>query len=1001
MNPPSSFPNAICWDPASLLDVTNTVALSVSAEIFEATHFPSPIHRLNPTTTPPTTTAYSESELLASFLGKGHERLFCVAVGDSGTGKSHLIRWLWQQVEKKTGKSSHIVRIPRHAANLADVLRLLTKDFHGEVVKRIRREIELTIDLTLPGAVTRVLDELAFVLAPENREKSTLQIPDDEIHKDVILPLLPALLGDAAIRSHFRQVGEEGIVTRLAKHVMGRREERLETAPNLKWTANDLKIPIPVSLQAGNSAKELATWMLNDEHTRVCAANILNSALTDAWPALVGLQRGNLRGAMLEIRRELKSLNKELLLFLEDLSVSQGMDAELIEALIVKPSEQNNELCVIRSIVGVTRDDFRSMRENILSRIDLAVSFDIKMDQDGRGGLGETALADFASRYLNATRYPKAELEKWYHKKGDNDELPSFCEETHCPNRAECHRLFGHVSSRGLYPFNTHALSRLYRNLEGDERTAFNPRLLVRYVLREFLELASTQIPSKSFPGSNFRDIYHLHEVGVTLETQLNQKYGIQAVKIRTAIEIYSEQPSTGSLAPDLTEKFGLSFKKLSNLPPAPTPPPTNPSPVPPHPPTPQRDTFDIWCNEKTLNDRDLNKWRIAVYDAMCGARDWDSDPLGPFFMQCFKRAYIHFEGQHVNQSGDVSILIKPNAEVAVALRALVNGVHNNTEALFAAHFVENWNDDVCRKLQKLARTTGTPKPLNAAVHLLVLGALICGKIPENATRQKFLEAVFEKWPTTPPPLASNSVAWNQLHDAFQKWGPKVRDWLLAQIGGGKGGQVGSLMIDTAQILEIVDSAKRAVQVDFPPDFAQTWGAGLYEPIIELGKRVTQHLEPATENWLQYSKQWLTLLDSARGEYSVSDLGKALKGAFASGQTAAVFNNSRIVEYSIRCEQIASGGLDQTVQAVRAMISDQTRNQRLRLIAQLDPTTLEQVSETLKFSDTELRKANELLERKLADGPGAQLAALESEVQRKVSDLKEKLQTMVDDKAEE
>ena len=1003
MTPPIKFPNIVCWNSAALLDVTNTVALSVRPAVFDATHFPSPIHRLNTAIIPPTTAPYSESDLLAEFLHIGHERLFCVAVGDSGTGKSHLIRWLWQQVEAKEGAQYHIVRIPRHAANLADVLGLLTKDFHGEIVGRIQREIKRTIDLTPQGAMVKVLNELAFVLGSANREQSQIPFPDDEMHRDVILPLLPAMLGDAAIRNHLNQRGDASIIARLAKHVMGSREERLDTAPNLKWSGDDLNFPVAVTQKAGADAKQLADWLRNDGHARNCTAEVLNSALAEAWPALVGLQRGNLRGAMLEIRRELKASGKELLLFLEDLSVSQGMDAELIETLLVKPSEENGELCALRSIVGVTRDDFRLMLENILGRIDLAVSFDVRVDVDGKGGMSDADLVDFASRYLNASRYSHHELDTWYETQSDDDELPSFCEKSLCPNRSECHRIFGEVEGRGLYPFNRVAVVRLYRNLQGEERTAFNPRLLVKSVIREFLDKADEQLPLRSFPGINFREWFRLREVGDEVETRLNKNHRTLAPRVRTAIEIYSEQPGRGQLLDDLAEKFGLPGDVGTISGPGATVVKLGPKPEDLNvtPPPPQRDAFNLWFNEKHLDDGDLNRWRKAVFDAMNGARDWDSDPLGPLFFERFARKCIHFEGQHPSQTGDVNIVVKPSAEIAVALRGLVSGFSNQDEVRLAALFVDEWTEEVCQKLRQIAQTRGTPKPLATAVHLLALGALVRGNVPEECGRQKFLEAILEKWPTTPPATVVGAQAWSKMQEAFHRYGPKLREWLLRQIGGGKGGQVGSVMIDTAQILDDVDSAKRLVRVDFADDFGSEWDKTLYAPVLEMASRVTQHLKPAMEHGMDYCVQWLALLDAARGDYSPRDLGDLLKKAFVSGQAAAVFNNQRVSEYALRCEQIANGSLENHIQCARKVSSNNALNHRLRELAKLDFSALNEAAETLKFAQIELQKANDLLERKLPPSDGDSLESLQLQVLGKLTELREQLQTLVKDSSDE
>ena len=82
------------------------------------------------------------------------------------------------------------------------------------------------------------------------------------------VPLLPAMLGDAAIRSYLNQRGDSSIVARLAKHVMGSREERLDSAPKLKWVGDDLMFPVAITKRSGAEAKQLAEWLLNDEFAR-------------------------------------------------------------------------------------------------------------------------------------------------------------------------------------------------------------------------------------------------------------------------------------------------------------------------------------------------------------------------------------------------------------------------------------------------------------------------------------------------------------------------------------------------------------------------------------------------------------------------------------------------------------------------------------------------------------------------------------------------------------
>lgn len=999
ITPPSEFPHVVCWNRSSCLDVTNTVALSVRASVFNATHFQSPIRRLNVAATPPTTAAYSENELLSDFLVEGRERLFCVAVGDSGSGKSHLIRWLWQQAETRMESRWQIVRIPRHAANLADVLRcILAENFKGEEVDRIRREIQHRVDVKPQGARVKVLDALAFVLDPQNREKSRLNFPDDEEHQDVILPLLPAMLHDAAIREHLFQNDDAGIVSRLAQHVMGTREERLAAAPNLKWASEDLNFPPRVTKRAGNNAAQLANWLFNDEGARTTTAEVLNRALDEAWPTLVGLQRGNLRGAMLEIRRQLKAADKELLLFLEDLSVSQGIDAELIESLIVKPSEENNELCVLRSIVGLTNEDFRVMPSNIKSRLDLAVSFDVPLGESENYGLGPAQLADFASRYLNASRYTLTELDEWDAKSPSDRELPSFCEESHCPNLARCHRNFGHVNGRGLYPLNTIALERLYTNLQGEERASFNPRILVGQVLAEFLKRAEAQIAEHSFPGLDIREWFRLRLVGADVEARLNQKHGLLAPRIRTAMEIYAEQPWRGALATSIAETFGLPGEQGNWVPePLSKPQPTKAGGTPT---VSSQDAFDIWFNEKRVDDGELNGWRKSVFDAISGARDWDSDPLGPLFFERFKRAYIHFEGQHVAKMGDVKIVIKPSAEAAVALRGLVRGFQNREEMLLAVKYVDEWTEEVCSQLRSLRRTPGA-RPLAAAVHLLALGALVRGLVPPECDRVRFLQALFENWPDTVTPVGPNASSWAQLREAFGRWGPKLREWLLRQIGGSKGGRVGTVIIDVAHILDDVISAQRRVHVEFGEEFGRDWDRATYEPLLDLATRVTKHLKSSLAQEEAYCKHWLALLHGACGGYSTRDLGVLLKEAFASAREANAFNNPRVAEYALRCENFAAGNIEQIAETARGVISEKARNHRLQLLARLNRKEMDEAAETLGFAQMELRRADEFLDRKLRDSAAAELRQLEQQVSGILTNLRQQLQSLVEENSDE
>src|SRR5688572_956560 len=96
------LPNYMCWHPATRSEVMNTIALDVRASVFKATHYPSFLQQAGAASG-----AYVpivEEELLEDFLRDDHLHVFDVAVGDSGTGKSHLIRWMSYEIARRNAR---------------------------------------------------------------------------------------------------------------------------------------------------------------------------------------------------------------------------------------------------------------------------------------------------------------------------------------------------------------------------------------------------------------------------------------------------------------------------------------------------------------------------------------------------------------------------------------------------------------------------------------------------------------------------------------------------------------------------------------------------------------------------------------------------------------------------------------------------------------------------------------------------------------------------------
>lgn len=101
-----------------------------------------------------------------------------------------------------------------------------------------------------------LLDEaIARLSAPDD---ASVVFPDDEIHRDILIPLLPAMLGDAAIREHWSAAG---IAAR-------------------EWVADDFEIPVTASYHASPDARALADTLLAEPSFRELCAVLLNQLRT-------------------------------------------------------------------------------------------------------------------------------------------------------------------------------------------------------------------------------------------------------------------------------------------------------------------------------------------------------------------------------------------------------------------------------------------------------------------------------------------------------------------------------------------------------------------------------------------------------------------------------------------------------------------------------------------------------------------------------------------------
>ena len=124
--------------------------------------------------------------------------------------------------------------------------------------------------------LNKFLDEVIEFLEPERA--ATLDLPSDELHQEILLPLLPALLGEKVIRQYWREAGT-GFFAGLRAHLEGDGERP-------EWSASDFEIHVTASYAAGADAKALADTLLSEEPLRELTAGLMNRLTGPAWDEL-------------------------------------------------------------------------------------------------------------------------------------------------------------------------------------------------------------------------------------------------------------------------------------------------------------------------------------------------------------------------------------------------------------------------------------------------------------------------------------------------------------------------------------------------------------------------------------------------------------------------------------------------------------------------------------------------------------------------------------------
>lgn len=512
-----------------------------------------------------------EGDLLKEFLTDNlpEGRLILPIVGSSGVGKSHVIRWIDAQLERRDDRDRrHVIRIPK-GMSLKGVLRLLLSDLEGPEYDRLRRALleareQLAPDLAAKHLVLNLRHRLETeAAAAAARIRNKQELPLDRLVKTYGHPnALPMFLGDSELeRSHWLSTpdGSAGVMSKMAEQVTEEASGPEDTRKH-EFTANDLRIP-PDMVQnlnrtSGKFYLRLQNTASGDRFAE--AADVLNLVLDKAKQDLLQLGDGSLTDLFRDVRAELYRDGKELVLLVEDLAVLSGMQGALLQVMITEAYRDGEQvLCTMRSALAYT-EGYANVPETVLTR---ARSRWLIEDIPGDEERILKRVEQLVGSYLNAARLGQDRLRSEFGRAaGSKSWVPSMDHRDFEDETQALVRAFG-VTSEGypLFPFNRGSIRQLTiagsTNSRGD--LVFNPRAVINNVLSKVLPLranfAQQRFPSAGFGTADLKSVEVVSEVSRKVPaTDLD--------RVLKLLAYWGDQPSTVGHAAALPQAIYAAF---------------------------------------------------------------------------------------------------------------------------------------------------------------------------------------------------------------------------------------------------------------------------------------------------------------------------------------------------------------------------------------------------------------------------------------------------------
>ena len=902
----------------------NVEATQPLDHIFLATHHPVAMYRKE-LIKGQSQVEYDEEKFLKDFLASSNFA-FVPVLGDSGTGKSHLIRWLAANIESNSER--RVLLIPKIGTNLKDIINLILEGMDGTEFDDYRQRLHnATSRLTEVQARVQLLNQLAAVVGRDgNHNRAELS----EV-QDYLVEKLDSLLYDPFFREHWLKPG--GIIDSLVIHTLGYQDKVKVIEERQGFSVDDLPLNILYSQKAGEQARNFYNDLISVDEIKTATVEWLNAHLDEAITRVLSLGREDLQRLMREVRESLAEKGIELVLLVEDFAKLQGIDLEVLEAVLAQPQQLGGKpLCAMRTALACTTGyygDLVKRFDTILQRVTFSVNLDVGAVSN-QSLITQADIQQFVARYLNAVRLEDEAILNWANARKEEGDLErrsltSACND--CEHRQACHTGFGEINGVGFYPFTPKALEQMLSRVNQEN---FNPRILIKDVLKYTLENSCADIEQGRFPSVSLREHFGKKRLSTIVQDEIRAKDPLNAARREVLLDLWTDSNQlidlpdvvhTAFQLPQLgvggqqtpTATVPLIRKTTQELPESYSvkrEPLLKQTDGVPDRLAKQLEILNNWNNQAIL-PQDIEKLiREFVYPAVLDRIEWDTEMLlrGSFASssQIFKQrnVLIHspkVRGEGANYSGIILRLpLNPDdekefRETAIAFQGVLQYSHYknwkflNGDRYFRAYAkqLDCWSQYIVKEIRCRPRESGELwDPVPAAVELLAIAAKMAGH-PTNSL-EDLVNALFLN-----PARADEDTrtsTWKKLFDSLKKHHEPLLSIIKSRIACTKGSSNQFQIIDAAQIvgtLKII-SEDWQPKCEIPSDLRKE-----FEDIQKARQQVDELLLQAIqEECDRHLKVYQDLVAELGEELNYKEATEAVKQAMEQAREAGVFGQT-------------------------------------------------------------------------------------------------------------